>query len=133
MDLFSQLHPLQAALDYHLERHSILAANIAHVDTPGYVPRDLARVPSVDFAQTFRVAVATTNPFHLHAGSLGGPSSGRVFEDRWEGAGSDHNFVSLDREAAKLSANQVRYDVTTAIITAELAQLSFAAHDARLG
>ena len=43
-DLFGAVGSLHAALDYHLERHTVLASNIAHVDTPGYHPHDLRRV-----------------------------------------------------------------------------------------
>ncbi|MBI5537738.1 MAG: flagellar basal body rod protein FlgB [Deltaproteobacteria bacterium] len=132
MDLFVGIAPLRAALDYHLERHNVLSSNIAHVDTPGYVPRDLARIPANDFASALHVAVTATQPLHMAAGSLT-PTTGRVFQDRWEGGGKDGNFVSLDREAGKLAANQLRYDVTSAIITAEFADLAFAASDGRTG
>ena len=47
-DLFASIQPLHSALDYHLERHSVLASNVAHVDTPGYKPNDLARVETAD-------------------------------------------------------------------------------------
>jgi len=43
----------------------------------------------------------------------------------------DGNFVSLDREAAKVAANQSRYDVVATLVTSELASLSFAASDGR--
>jgi flagellar basal body rod protein FlgB len=56
---------------------------------------------------------------------------GRIFEDLSAGAGNDGNYVSLDREAAKVAANQLRYDVTSAIATAELSQLRYAATDGK--
>lgn len=129
MNLFSNIQPLHAALDYHLERHNVLASNLAHVDTPGYVPRDLARVDP--FASIMSVAARTTAPGHLAVAPLMGLETGRVFEDRWEGGGQDGNFVSLDREAGKLAANQLRYDVTSAVVSAQLAELSYAAQDGR--
>ena len=42
--LFTGVDRLNGTLDYHLERQNVLVSNIAHVDTPGYVPKDLARV-----------------------------------------------------------------------------------------
>jgi flagellar basal-body rod protein FlgB len=133
-DLFSGISPLHAALDYHLERHNVLSSNVAHVDTPGYVPRDIARVSSTSsFADVLRVSLERTDPAHLQGASPVTVSTGRVFEDPYAGAGNDRNFVSLDREAAKLAANQIRYDVTTTLTTAELAQLAFAASDGRSG
>ena len=131
MNLFADVEPLRSALDYHLDRHNVLASNLAHVDTPGYVPRDLARIDSPSFAGLLSVATRVTQPGHLATSPLMGITSGRVFEDRWEGAGQDGNYVSLDREAGKLAANQLRYDITSAIVSAHLAELSFAAQDGR--
>ena len=64
-DFFSALAPLHAALDYHLERHSVLSSNVAHVDTPGYKPSDLARVEDVNFNSVFGVELAKTQAGHM--------------------------------------------------------------------
>jgi flagellar basal-body rod protein FlgB len=130
-DIFSAVTPLHAALDYHLERHNVLASNVAHVDTPGYVPKDLERIDNVPFADALRVAMDRTDPGHLPGHAPPVATAGRVFDDPEAGAGNDKNFVSLDREAAKLAANQVRYDVASTLASAELAQLAYAAGDAR--
>jgi flagellar basal-body rod protein FlgB len=132
-DLFASIAPLHAALDYHLERHSVLASNIAHVDTPGYKPNDLARVEGASFEGALGVAMARTNEAHLSVGGGVGGSDleGRVFQDISGGAGNDGNYVSLDREAGKVAANQLRYDVVSAIVSAELKQMHFAADDGK--
>ena len=52
-------------------------------------------------------------------------------QDLSAGVGNDGNYVSLDREAAKLAANQLRFDTVSAIVSAELKQLSFAASDGK--
>ena len=132
-ELFSSVSPLHAALDYHLERHSVLASNIAHVDTPGYKPVDVERLEAVgDFQGAMGVAMAKTAPGHLQGSEgAGGPVHGRAFEDLSAGVGNDGNYVSLDREAAKVAANQLRYDTVSAIVSAELRQLSYAANDAK--
>lgn len=131
-DLFSTIAPLHTALDYHLDRHNVLATNVAHVDTPGFRPKDLSRATDVDFGAVLNVTMERTNGAHLAAaGDAGTPRSGRIFEDASAGAGNDGNYVSLDREAAKVAANQLRYDVVSAIATAELKQLHFAANDGR--
>jgi flagellar basal-body rod protein FlgB len=132
-DLFSIIEPLHQALDYHLERHNVLASNVAHVDTPGYVPRDLARADTPNFEATFAIALARTNEAHMVGATGAAPTTGHVFEDPSAGAGNDRNFVSLDREAAKLAANQIRYDVASTLATAELAELAYAAADAKGG
>ena len=134
-DLFASIQPLHAALDYHLERHSVLASNVAHVDTPGYKPNDLARVESADgttFAGALGVAMQRTDPAHFSVGADGAADlEGRTFQDLSAGVGNDGNFVSLDREAAKVAANQMRYDVVSAIVSAELRGMHFAATDAK--
>jgi flagellar basal body rod protein FlgB len=40
---FSSLNTMQSALTFHRERHTVLAGNIANLDTPGYKPLDLQR------------------------------------------------------------------------------------------
>jgi len=131
-DVFSAIGPLHSAMDYHLERHTVLASNIAHVDTPGYKPSDLERVDTVGFGSALEVALTKTEAGHL-AGASGGDSAihGRVFQDLSAGAGNDGNYVSLDREAAKVAANQLRYDTVSAIVSAELRALTYAANDAK--
>ena len=134
-DLFASIQPLHNALDYHLERHSVLASNVAHVDTPGFKPNDLARVESADgtsFDGVLNVAMQRTNRAHLSVGNNGASElEGRTFQDLSAGVGNDGNFVSLDREAAKVASNQLRYDVISAIVSAELRGMHFAASDAK--
>lgn len=128
-DLFAALNGFHSALDYHLERQNILASNVAHVDTPGYRPVDLSRTS--DFASVFEASLRRTDPAHLRGQVVSSTESGRVFEDVTAGAGNDGNYVSMDREAAKLAANQLRYDVVSALASSELRDLSYAANDAK--
>ncbi len=129
--MFETVTPLQGALDYHLERHNVLSSNVAHVDTPGYRPVDLERLDDAAFGEALAVALRRTNGAHLAGGGAGAPVTGRVFQDLAAGAGNDGNHVSLDREAAKLASNHLRYDVVSAIVQAELRQLRFAVSDAK--
>jgi flagellar basal-body rod protein FlgB len=129
--VFTSVDPLRAALDYHLDRQNVLASNVAHVDTPGYRPNDLERVDQSGFSAALGVAMDRTNERHLVGGALDALPNGRVFQDLSAGVGNDGNYVSLDREAAKLAANQLRYDTVSAIVSAELRQLSFAASDGK--
>jgi flagellar basal-body rod protein FlgB len=130
-DLFKGISALRSALDYHFERHNLLASNIAHVDTPGYVPRDIERVEGASFQNELSVALARTDGGHVEGSAPATVSSGRVFDDPAAGAGNDLNYVSLDREAAKLAANQIRFDVSSTLASAELAQLAYAVSDGK--
>ena len=129
IDIFGNLQSLHQALDYHLERHNVLASNIAHVDTPGYRPHDLARVDTGQFASVLNVELQRTADGHL-GGTLDSSQAqvGRIFEDSSAGFGNDKNSVSLDRESTKLAANQLRYDVVSTIVASHLKGLMYAAN-----
>jgi flagellar basal-body rod protein FlgB len=129
-NLFSNVAPLHYALDFHLERHNLLAANIAHVDTPRYKPNDLARIGEGGFEQVMQVALARTNETHMDVGASD-PLVGRVFQDLSAGGGADGNFVSLDREAGKLAANRLRYDIVSVLVKSQLDGLMSAATDGK--
>jgi len=129
--VFSAVNPLQVALDYHLERQNVLASNVAHVDTPGYRPNDLERVDQSGFSAALGVALDRTNQAHLVGAGTDAVPTGRIFQDLSAGVGNDGNYVSIDREAAKLTANQLRYDTVSAIVSAEFRALSFAANDGK--
>lgn len=133
VDLFADIRSLHQALDYHLERHNILVSNVSNVDTPNYVPRDLARTQDAGFSGVLNVTLNRTNAAHIALPESGAPMTGRVFDDPSAGAGNDRNFVSLDREAAKVAANNVRYDVISTLVASELGGLTFAANDGHSG
>lgn len=126
--LFSHVAPLQQALDFHLERHSLLASNIAHVDTPRYKPVDLARVGDPRFHENLQLALSRTH--HTHLSPLSPETdTGRIFHDLSAGGAADGNFVSLDREAGKLAANRLRYDMVSVLVKSALDGLMTAAGD----
>ncbi len=132
-NLFGSIERLNGTLDYHLERQNVLVSNVAHVDTPGYMPKDLARIDAVTstFQGQFDVALARTTAAHLPDPVPSGLFQGRVFEDPAASPGIDGNYVSLDREAAKIASNQVRYEVISQLVAGELDGLRFAANDGK--
>ena len=102
----STLDTLQAALTYHRERHTVLAGNIANLDTPGYRPLDLAR-----------------------PGPSGEAELVTAFDDGGGLQGPDGNAVSLERELAKIDANRARYATTAELVSRRIALLRYAAGD----
>lgn len=124
IDLFANLAALQRSLDYHLQRHALLAANVANTETPGYRPLDL----SFDAYLSRAGEMQSTDPAHLGASSTDRFQTA-VFDDSTTSAGNDGNTVSLEREMAKLSANSVRYRAATEMISRRLALLKYAASD----
>lgn len=127
MRMTAAVDRLALGLDYHQARHAVLAANLANVDTPGYKPHDLKRVDR--FEDALGVAMRATDARHM--GVTDAELSTRVFEDTSAPVDADGNAVSLDREAVKITANNVRYETISSLVASELGMLSYAAADAR--
>ena len=113
---------LQAALTFHRERHTVLAGNVANIDTPGYRPLDLSRRTADDPA-----ALAVTDDQHITDQQQ--PDVITSFDDGGSLQGSDGNAVSLERELAKIDANRARYATDAELVSRRLAMLRYAAGD----
>ena len=109
-------------MTYHRERHTVLAGNIANLDTPGFRPADLQRRTAEDPG-----AMAVT-----HEGHLSPPATTDFvtsFDDGGALQGSDGNAVSLERELSKIDANRARYATSAELVSRRLAMLRYAAGD----
>jgi flagellar basal-body rod protein FlgB len=118
----STVDTLQAAMTYHRERHTVLAGNVANLDTPGYRPVDLERRPAADPG-----AMAIT-----HEGHMGPPPAFDVvtsFDDGGALVSPDGNAVSLERELSKVDGNRTRYSTSSELVSRRLALLRYAAGD----
>jgi flagellar basal-body rod protein FlgB len=128
MSLLDNVERLRTGLDYHLQRHNVLVSNLAQAETPGYKPVDLTRN---DFEGQMNVALAATGPAHVGAGAT--DPGFRIAEDTEAKAGADGNAVDIDREAIKISSNQMRYDMLAQLASSELSGLEWAANDGKNG
>jgi flagellar basal-body rod protein FlgB len=131
------LSTLERALDVRLARQSVLAADVANADTPGYRPREL------DFAAAMAAAVpgaavapsveGLTRPGDLPlaaAGSLSHTAPERfVAEVPGAGAGLDGNAVDLDRTLVAVSENALQYGAAAKAAGKKLAILRYVAND----
>jgi flagellar basal-body rod protein FlgB len=129
--LFTGIQPLSQALGYHMDRHNVLATNVAHVETPGFKPKEVARPESQDFGLLMSKALTRTHMGHLAAGNEASITRGTVVDSPDAQTGLDGNGVSLDVEATKIAQNRLRYEVLSALTSAEFRQLSYAANDGR--
>ena len=121
--LFGSTNAMSDALSFHRQRHSVLAGNVANVDTPDFRPLDLERYPTTSDSRS----IATTHSGHLTLSSTDGVSF--FFDDANATPSMDGNTVNLERELAKVDANRVRYGVNSRLITKRLAALRYAASD----
>lgn len=121
--------PLFAALNKRMswinERSVVLAENIANVDTPGYVAKDLKQP---DFshlvAASGPLALATSEPGHL-----GGTTQIRGGFQTESAAGETTptgNSVQLDEQALKVSQNASDFSLMETLYHSQLGLLKMA-------
>jgi flagellar basal-body rod protein FlgB len=120
---------IHAALDYHLQRHNLLTANLTQIDTPGFRPLDLVRRASFD--AELHTALSSTDEGHIAGTHAAGDGRYDVVPDPTATVGFDGNGVSVDREAVKIAANQIRYDTLAVLASQQLSGLHWAANDGR--
>jgi flagellar basal-body rod protein FlgB len=91
-------------------RMGVVAANIAHADTPGYRAMDLP-----DFAQVYTDAgtrMRTTRPGHLGQSD---PAGGTVARPSVGSASPNGNTVSLEQEMVKMVEVRQQHEMALAI------------------
>lgn len=120
---FSSLNTLESALTFHRERHTVLAGNIANLDTPGYKPVDLQRT-----TPTEGTTLAVTADGHI-GGASGASGMVQSFTDTDQMQGPDGNAVELERELSKIDANRARYATSSELVSRRIALLRYAAGD----
>ena len=116
---------LRTRMQWHQERHRLLAENIANAAPPNYRARGLA--PPV-FGRALRsaaISLARTEPGHIAGvGGAGSPfaeDGNRHYEARPRGNGVTH-----EDEMLKLADNHVDYEAMTSLYTHSLALLKTA-------
>jgi flagellar basal-body rod protein FlgB len=115
------------ALNLRAERQEVLAANIAHADTPNYKARDF------DFSSRLTEAVergrgsqsvslATTSSRHL-AGQAQAMSDKDLLYRTPNQSSIDGNTVEMDVERIAFADNALRYESNLTIINAKIKSL----------
>jgi flagellar basal-body rod protein FlgB len=113
------------AMGLAVRRQTLIASNLANIDTPGYRTQDL------DFEQALKAAMGTaqgqslpmarTHPLHM-TGS-GGFTPSIVNPGRPTSERNDGNDVSLDRESMLLARTQGTYQFAAALASGEVRRL----------
>ncbi len=112
-------------MTFHRNRHTVIAGNVANLDTPGYKPLDLERLPAGSSMNAARMA--KTHRRHMDAPMTMGDVR-QVVDDNGM-ASADGNAVNIEREMAKIDANRIRYSTTSDLVSRRLAMLRYAATD----
>ncbi|CNK31397.1 flagellar basal body rod protein FlgB [Yersinia frederiksenii] len=115
----------QDALSLLTQRQDILASNIANVDTPGYLARD------IDFSQQLKNAVdrstpeqgpltlALTSGAHI-AGVAPAIDSNQLLYRIPDQPSADGNTVDMDRERVSFADNSMKYQSSLTILSTQI-------------
>ncbi len=125
--LDSALRFHQEALSLRAQRQEVLAANIAHADTPNFKARDF------DFASTLTQAVArgrqsqsmsmaTTSARHLPGEARAGADAELLYRTPTQSS-IDGNTVEMDAERVNFADNAMRYEANLTVIGSQIKSL----------
>ncbi len=137
MSLFDRdITLLAKSLDLRARRNTLLASNVANVETPGFKAKDLlfedALAKALDSQQPG--PMQTTNPRHLdgrQSTPLLGVKGEVILASNPVGS-VDGNSVDLEKEMAKLAENQVAYQALTEMISRKFSMLRAAVREGEL-
>ncbi len=99
-------------LAWTVQRQTVLASNIANVDTPGYQGRDVEAFDKVLGGLT-PVAPVQTQPGHMAGTVRSGLAS--LITDPPQARGLDGNGVTLDEQLTKVADTETTQTVVTSI------------------
>jgi flagellar basal-body rod protein FlgB len=120
------------AMTLSSQRQSLIASNLANLDTPGYRTRDFSFEGAMKAAlsgQNQPITLATTNPMHLQ-GSPTSPLVSITDATQPDAERNDGNDVSLDRENMLLARTQMSYQHAANLMQSELRKLYFLIREA---
>ena len=112
---------LQKSMDFRTKRNTLLASNVANLETPGYKSRDLVFEDALGKAMRAQLPgpLTVTNAKHMD-GSRALPLElvrPELILSATPDAALDGNTVNLETEMAKLAENQVAYQAYTQMIS----------------
>lgn len=128
------IQALESTLDRTSARGSVLAHNLANVNTPGYKRMDLSfgdtLATALAGAGGGRLRLATTHPQHLRP-SLSGNSGPRLVRGTGTTLRNDGNNVDIEAEMAVLSENAYYYQALVQEMNNRLGILRLAINEGR--
>ena len=118
LDMFGKVDGVERALEYHLQRHNLLAGNLSNIETPGYRMRDLRFEESLESEMD---GLDRTNRQHL-VGQLD-----FAVETEALPSNINDNNVMLEKMMAQISGNKIRYEAGIEIARKQLGILKYVA------
>ena len=108
---------LEQVVNFHQSRHSILASNVANMDTPGYRVRDLS---TDQFHANLKQAIQTRREKPIQfSGEVFDPNDRAMREVKDSLKGilyHDQSNVSIEQQIAQVSKNQAQHNLALSIL-----------------
>jgi flagellar basal-body rod protein FlgB len=119
---------LSRTLDLRAQRHAVISGNLANLDTPGYIPRELTFEGQLQQVLGHQgLQPKRTDARHLPPGPEDGAGvQGRLRLRRDYALGNGSYYVDLDREMARLAQNDLLYETTVQLLAKRLSALRLA-------
>jgi flagellar basal-body rod protein FlgB len=119
------IQSMDRSLTLASQRETLIASNIANIDTPGYRTRDFSfeEALKAEFSgQNTPNTLRTTNPMHIQGNPTSSlpPSTDPLTPSSERNDGND---VSLDRESMLLTRTQTNYQMASNFMQVELRKL----------
>lgn len=114
-------------MDIRSRRQSILAANLANIDTPNYVPKDLDFKAALQQATQAEESaeMARSDGRHFGGTMMSAGEEPRVITRPDRPAGTDGNAVDLDRQMAQAALNSTMYGAMARAAQKKIALLKY--------
>ena len=124
----STLPILQEVVNFSQARHTVLAGNIANLDTPGYKVRDLS---VEDFQDRLRKAIEQDNkPPVFESPGLAAEDRSDLFAEISKNPKSilyhDKSNVGLEFQVTEMVKNQMQHNLALTLMTNQFRQLQVA-------
>jgi flagellar basal-body rod protein FlgB len=120
----STINLLAKNLELRARNHMYIAGNIAHVETPNYVPKTLSFEKELkDVVQKKEKGsngLHLMNPRHIPLKGMAGrvdDVQGSLESTPAKSTGLDGNGVDLDREMGRMAENQILYNASVQILS----------------
>lgn len=127
---------LEKSMDFMSMRHDIVASNLANINTPGYISKDLSFEEKLRSIMDHKgpSKLILSNPRHLPR-----PFTPELIEDAKpviknrldKSAGNDLNTVDLDVEMAKMVKNQLLYSINAEVVRRKFGYLRYSIQEGR--
>ena len=119
------IQTMDRGLSLASQRQTLIASNLANLDTPGYRTRDFSFEGAMKSALSRQISpnsMKTTHPMHLQGSTSDSlPPTTDALQPNAER--NDGNDVSLDRENMLLTRTQTTYQTASTFMQVELRKL----------